>query len=93
MGATGNLDGIPKIIGKLTPVGNLSGFVKAEPTISGRVASYTTEYYDGSYEIEPTDEGQIVKVEGYKMGKDITIMPIPSNYGLITRVGTRLNIS
>ena len=82
-----------KLIGELTPVGSLVGSVMAEPTLSGGVAAYTTEYYDGGYSVEPIDGVQIIEVEGKRMKQNIIINPIPSNYGLITRVGARLHIS
>ena len=49
--------------------------------------------YNGPYEVTPTNEEQILSTFGRSMAHDITIAPIPSNYGLITWNGTTLTVS
>ena len=49
--------------------------------------------YNGPYEVTPTNEEQILSTFGRSMAHDITIAPIPSNYGLVTWDGTTLTIS
>lgn len=51
------------------------------------------EFYPGPYEITPTDETQTLQVEGLVGTRNITINPIPQNYGLITWNGTTLTVS
>ena len=49
--------------------------------------------YNGPYEVTPTSEEQILSTFGRSMAHDITIAPIPSNYGLVTWDGTTLTVS
>lgn len=56
------------------------------------VASVVPEY-DGSYEFTPSADGQIVPTSGKRLAQDITINPIPNNYGLITWNGSIITVS
>ena len=49
--------------------------------------------YEGSYEYTPTDSTQVIAINGKRATSDITINPIPSNYGLITWNGATLTVS
>lgn len=49
--------------------------------------------YSGPTEFTPTDAEQTVPVMGRSMLTDITINPIPSNYGLVAWNGTVLTVS
>ena len=49
--------------------------------------------YTGSYTITPSSETQILSTQDRLLGADITINPIPSNYGLITWDGASLTVS
>lgn len=49
--------------------------------------------YPGSIDITPSAEAQTLHTAGYMMPTDITIEPIPSNYGLITWDGSTLTVS
>ena len=49
--------------------------------------------YTGEYEITPTNEVQILDTQGKSMQNNVTINPIPSNYGLITWNGSFLTVS
>ena len=49
--------------------------------------------YEGEYEFTPSEEEQIIPVEGFVMVRDVTIAPIPSNYGKITYNGSVLTVS
>lgn len=51
------------------------------------------ETYTGSYEFTPNDTTQIIGITGMTATQDITINPIPSNYGLITWNGSTLTVS
>lgn len=51
------------------------------------------EEYDGSYEIMPTSEPQVLGTSGLVMKEDVVVNPIPSNYGLITWDGANLMVS
>ena len=49
--------------------------------------------YTGAYTVTPTQETQILPTEGLMMSHDVTVNPIPSNYGLITWTGSVLIVS
>lgn len=49
--------------------------------------------YHGATEFTPTEQTQTVAVSGYRMEQNITINPIPSNYGRITWNGSVLTVS
>lgn len=51
------------------------------------------EKYQGSYEWTPSQESQTIQIAGLQAERDITINPIPSNYGLITWNGATLTVS
>ena len=49
--------------------------------------------YAGPYEVIPSEVAQALPTTGRGMAQDIVVMPIPSNYGLVTRVGANLIIT
>ena len=49
--------------------------------------------YNGSYEITPSTETQTISIGNQIASRDITVNPIPSNYGLITWNGSVLTVS
>ncbi len=49
--------------------------------------------YTGAYEVTPTTETQTLTTVGKRMTDNVTINPIPSNYGLITYNGAVLTVS
>ena len=49
--------------------------------------------YEGDYTITPSAEEQILVTRNLRMTDNITINPIPSNYGLITWNGSTLTVS
>lgn len=49
--------------------------------------------YDGPVTITPTAEEQVLSTNGFRMTSDITVGPIPNNYGLITWNGSVLTVS
>ena len=53
----------------------------------------SAEPYEGTYEVTPTTSTQVLATAGKKLAEDITINPIPSNYGLITWNGSSLTVS
>ena len=68
---------------------NESMTAEFEPHIIVPVA----DYYDGDYEFTPSSQEQTVPIQGLTARKNITVGAIPSNYGLITRVGAILTVS
>lgn len=49
--------------------------------------------YEGSYEVTPSNEMQTLNTDGLLMTQNVTINPIPNNYGLITWNGSTLTVS
>ena len=49
--------------------------------------------YTGETEVTPSDETQILQTANTALYDNITINPIPSNYGLITWDGSTLTVS
>lgn len=49
--------------------------------------------YKGSYEFTPSEDEQTIEISGKTATHNITINPIPNNYGLITWNGSELTVS
>ena len=49
--------------------------------------------YGGPYEVTPTQGTQVLETKFMKMMDNVTVNPIPSNYGLITWNGSYLMVS
>lgn len=49
--------------------------------------------YTGSYNVTPGESAQTLATQNRRMTGNVTINPIPSNYGLITWDGTALTVS
>ena len=59
-------------------------------------ASYSMvegEPYEGAYTVTPSQVAQVLATNGKVMTGDLTVEPIPQNYGLITWNGSILTIS
>lgn len=49
--------------------------------------------YEGPYEVSAAGWAQVLPTAGHVMAADLTIRPIPSNYGLIGWDGSTLTVS
>lgn len=49
--------------------------------------------YTGAYEVTPSAETQTLETENKRMTGNVTINPIPNNYGLITWNGSIITVS
>lgn len=49
--------------------------------------------YTGTYEVTPSDETQTLQTSGLRMLGNVTINPVPSNYGRITWNGLGIRVS
>lgn len=49
--------------------------------------------YEGSYVATPSAEAQVLETKNLRMTDNVTVNPIPSNYGLITWNGSVLTVS
>lgn len=49
--------------------------------------------YTGEYEVTPSAETQTLDTAGLRLARNVTVNPIPQNYGLITWNGSFLTVS
>ena len=85
-----------ELSGTLSSSGQLSGFLSATQNITGllTVPQYVLPpSYEGPYEVTPSSEEQVLNTDAFYMNGNITINPIPNNYGLITWDGSTLIVS
>lgn len=68
-------------------------FVTEKVSLSGDIKTGAPPSYVGEYEITPSEQTQLIPIEGKVAKENITINPIPSNYGLITWDGNTLTVS
>ena len=58
------------------------------------IRSYETRpAYTGAYTVTPSGQTQVLATDGLRMTGDVTVNPIPSNYGLISWNGSVLTVS
>lgn len=74
-----------QLVGTLTMQGDVSG------TIETGMADI--QQYAGSLVVTPTQSTQVLNTRGLRMGDNLTINPIPSNYGKITWNGSTLTVT
>lgn len=89
-----NVYGIIK--GTLSAPGLITGQLQGTRSIKGTLTIPSASFiprYEGPYEFTPTSETQTVQIENELATSNITINPIPSNYGLITWDGATLLVS
>jgi len=85
-----------RISGSLHGTGRLSGALSGGGRLSGGISKpimAQVEEYTGAYEFTPTRSTQVIEIANKKATADITINPIPKNYGLITWNGSVLTVS
>lgn len=49
--------------------------------------------YSGAYSVTPSSETQVLRTANTKLDRNITVDPIPSNYGLVQWNGQFLTVS
>lgn len=69
--------------------------IEIDAELTTNVTHYHSEYptYDGETTFTPSAEAQTIPTGHTVLLSDITINPIPSNYGLITWNGITLTVS
>lgn len=65
----------------------------AYPVSAGTITPIVPDPYTGEYEVTPTEETQVLLTLNKNMTQNVTINPIPSNYGKITWNGAVLTVS
>ena len=92
----GVITAVGTLVGNLSASQGLSGELSAGALLDGELTTAEHIYiptYTGSYEITPTQQTQTIPIGGLAASQDITVNPIPSNYGLITWNGSTLTVS
>ena len=93
---SGAITGVGSISGGLSGIGAISGALSGVGSISGGLTISReghTPPYEGAYEYTPSAELQTIEIKGKRALQNITINPIPSNYGLVTWDGSILTVS
>lgn len=85
------LDGSCTLVSHLDGRCELSSLLDGTPFTVLKVRE--VDYYTGSYEFTPSAERQTIEIDQLTASQNITINPIPSNYGLITWNGATLTVS
>lgn len=66
---------------------------RLEADFSSFIIVPVADYYEGEYTVTPTAEQQIIPVIGKTMRQNLTVEPIPSNYGRIAWDGSVMTVS
>ena len=85
-----------ELSGTLTAPKGIQGVLSSAQGITGTltVPQYVLPpSYAGPFEVTPSSETQTLETDSFYMNGNITINPIPSNYGLITWDGSSLTVS
>lgn len=85
-----------ELTGVLTPGATILGTLSTPANIQGSltIPKYVLPpAYLGPYEVTPSSETQTLETDAFYMNGNITINPIPNNYGLITWDGSTLMVS
>ena len=91
----GSIDG-NCLSGYINGQGSMGGALSGSIGITGDLdRNYTQTYdsYEGPYEVVPSRETQTLRTNRLLMLSNVTIAPIPSNYGLIEWNGSVLKVS
>ena len=85
-----------KLTGSVSSRATLTGLISGTAQLTGSLqipSAVDVTPYGGPYEYTPTEQIQTVEIRNKTAFDDITIGPIPSNYGLITWNGVTLTVS
>lgn len=84
-----------ELSGKLVGRGEIVGSLSGNETISGSLVLpeiVSPPKYTGPYEVTPGEVELDLDTGGLLMTKNVTVSPIPNNYGLITWNGLYLTV-
>lgn len=81
--------------GSIKAVAQVFGTLTAKSTVSGSVMTGMSDIkeYTGAYSVVPSAEAQTLNTQDLKMTDNVTIAPIPSNYGKIEYDGYGIRVS
>ena len=92
----GTVHGNGVIAGAIVNEREVSGVICVEQLARGTLGIPRViggDVYDGPCEVTPTRETQTLQTGGKTVLQNITVAPIPQNYGLITWDGSILTVS
>ena len=78
--------------GYIIESGKINGNIRVGVSLTGSL-SLGVPTYNGPYSIIPSNETKTLSTRNKTLNQNITIEPIPSNYGLVTWNGSVLTIS
>ena len=82
------------LVGKISGTSSISCSLSGSSSLSGKLLMGSTiPVYRGETSFILSDEAQTITIAGMQAAEDLTIAPIPSNYGRITWNGSTLNVS
>lgn len=90
------MEDIIVIGGTISLENTVSGSIDLDICASGQFGMYIAippDTYTGLVSVTPSNETQTLPTAGLFLSEDITVDPIPQNYGLIEWNGTVLKIS
>lgn len=80
--------------GTLAGVGGISGTMQTAGGLNAQLGvPKTPPQYQGEYTVTPSQQTQTLNTAGRTLAENITINPIPQNYGLITYNGGIITVS
>lgn len=85
-----------RITGTLSAVRRIGGSLSAQAAVTAALSVPETiepVHYAGPFEFTPSAQAQEIEISGMMATRNITVNPIPSNYGLITWNGSALTVS
>ncbi len=82
-----------RIRARITPGATIHATIAQGQTIGASIDKARDALYEGAYEVTPSNVAQTLPTDGRYLRSDITINPIPSNYGLITYNGSTITVS
>ena len=92
----GDASAVAHLEAKLSGVSQIKGALQAVGSIKGTLTvskCSDVDIYTGSYEVTPTQYEQSLNTSDKLLLNDVRVLPIPSNYGLITWNGSVLTVS
>lgn len=93
----GDYQSVATYDGEMTVDVVLDGELESSNAYDGQSSTYqivsSVDAYTGEYEFTPVATSQTIAIMGKVATQNITINPIPSNYGLITWNGSTLTVS
>lgn len=81
------------IVGVITEIEAITGSLTETDSMTAVFESQPVREYGGEYIYTPTVQTQVIEIQHKMATQNITINPIPYNYGLITWDGTKLTVS